>query len=81
MVNKQFKLNSNVIAEYMDQQLMDSSNQSIFDGIYSLQPGTFSGLDLSKSNLKLESHDYWHHEFKNHKILMRRTIFVPSNRI
>lgn len=64
MVNKQFKLNSNVIAEYMDQQLMDSSNLSIFDGIYSLEPGTFSSLDLSKSNLKLESHDYWHHEFQ-----------------
>ena len=48
MVNKQFKLNSNVIAEYMDQQLMDSSNLSIFDGIYSLEPGTFSSLDLSR---------------------------------
>ena len=56
-----------MLLQYMDQQLMDSSNLSIFDGIYSLEPGTFSSLDLSKSNLKLESHDYWHHSSRTTK--------------
>ncbi|MBE9059134.1 asparagine synthase (glutamine-hydrolyzing) [Sphaerospermopsis sp. LEGE 08334] len=57
--NRRFAINFQVVGEYLLQSLLESNNQSFFQGIDKIDPGTYAVFDLSQDNLQLTLKRYW----------------------
>lgn len=57
--NRRFAINFQVVGEYLLQSLLESNNQSFFQGIDKIDPGTYAVFDLSQDNLQLTLTRYW----------------------
>lgn len=59
MAECKFKLNYQVVGEYLSQSLLDASNQTFFDGIEKIPPAHYGTIDLAANSLTLEYKSYW----------------------
>jgi asparagine synthase (glutamine-hydrolysing) len=56
---KKFRLNYEVICEYIDSSLQDTTEASFFEGINSFPAGHFAELDLEVSSLNINPVPFW----------------------
>ena len=59
MAENCFGLNAKVISEFLDQSLLDTTNETFFAGITKLPAGHYGVIDLSSTGLLLKVHSYW----------------------
>jgi asparagine synthase (glutamine-hydrolysing) len=59
MSGEKFPLNYPVIGQYIQQCLLDTGNETFFEGIYKIPPGSYAEIDLSDANLILNFQSYW----------------------
>jgi len=54
------KINENVIKDFIDKNIVDSTDETFFDGIFHLPAGSFMEVDFSEvTNLKIDKSRYW----------------------
>jgi asparagine synthase (glutamine-hydrolysing) len=59
MTGRKFKLNHQVVGEYLCQSLVEASEQTWFEGIQKVPPGHFTLIDLNQVQLHLQFKRYW----------------------
>lgn len=59
LTGRKYKLNAQVIGEYLVQALQDTGTATFFEGIEALPAGSFARIELHASELSIASSSYW----------------------
>jgi asparagine synthase (glutamine-hydrolysing) len=88
MTNNKFSLNFQIVGEYLQQALSDTSTETFFRGIKKLPPAHYGVIDLSSETLQLPLKSYWavdfqerHFHSETESIEYLRELFIDSVRL
>jgi asparagine synthase (glutamine-hydrolysing) len=59
MAGSRFALSHQVVGEYLCQSLLETSEETFFEGIRKVPAGHFAVIDLNEPALRLQFHRYW----------------------
>lgn len=59
LTGKRFRLNLSVVGRYIEQSLQDDTNDTFFEGIQSLTPGSFIEIDVTATVAHVSPVSYW----------------------
>ncbi|MDB5053865.1 MAG: hypothetical protein JWM44_1915 [Bacilli bacterium] len=59
LVPHKFKLNVNIVGNYLLQSIMETSTETFFEGIMQIPAGYYGELDLKKNELQLDLRSFW----------------------
>jgi asparagine synthase (glutamine-hydrolysing) len=59
VADKKFKLNLNKVGQYLEQSLLDSSDDTFFAEIKKIPPAHYAEIDLAKRDIEIKFKRYW----------------------
>jgi asparagine synthase (glutamine-hydrolysing) len=88
MADHKFNLNYQIVGEYLVQSLLETSNETFFQGIQKIPAATYGVIDLSDENIHLELKTYWDLDnvkasviSENSLVELIREIFIDAVRL
>lgn len=69
MSGDKFGLNLQKVGEYLVQSLLATNEDTFFEGIYRLKPGTYAEFDLTSSKVNIDIKEYWSLKIQEESIL------------
>lgn len=88
MTREKFGLNYQKVGEYLNQSLLDSTEDTFFYGIQKIPASQYIEVDLSKEKVKFEASTYWQHnenanrDFNETELIEKvRTLFFDAVRL
>lgn len=65
IANCKFRLNHQVVGEYLLQSLLETSNKTFFEGIEKIPPASYAVIDLTQKSITPDINSYWHLQEKS----------------
>ncbi|MFD0680809.1 MULTISPECIES: asparagine synthase (glutamine-hydrolyzing) [unclassified Paenibacillus] len=88
MAPNKFTLNNQLIGEYLVQSLLETTTNTLFEGIKKIPAAHFCEIDLSTDNIKLDIKPYWtittdvYHFYSEEKLIEEiRELFIDAVRL
>lgn len=79
MVGGQFSLNLQVAGDYLFKSLQDASNETLFNGIYSLPAGHYAEVDLTLGDVDLVINKYWDITYNPSNMTLSESVDFTKN--